>query len=442
MYDDILKKYRAQRPQFPEIRRPLVGSVIKEMRIDQGIRQEDFARASKVNLSTLKSIENDHQQATTVENINRFAHILGVTPDKLILYGREWDPANSFALKKSAPQPIRGIRAWKKIPGAWFPSIQLHYRDFDITPISPPLSTQKDFFFCRLLLPPKRKIAPLQLATHQWVIGFVSTGFDLKINHAGQTHTLTGNQGFALDGFYPHSVHNEDEQTTAVIYLMAKTESPSKMPRGRIPRTEARPGPLSIAKGIEVLRTRCSDRPEIPISVQHLADLTDQLDHEQIRKMMRLKKGSSVVYWAKIEDLLGATHTSMEDFLDWSQNKEKISFSLATAKTRARIEYPTYGVKFYSATPGGAGNQFYCGELTLEGRSTIKRDIWSRRDNAMIGIYVEEGEAEIAVGTKRSVLPLLKGESIYFDGALGYQLRNPGEHQTKIFFASCPGIQL
>ena len=57
----------------------------------------------------------------------------------------------------------------------------------------------------------------------------------------------------------------------------------------------------------------------------------------------------------------------MEDFLQWSRGEAKLPFALATAKTRAMIDYTAYqtaqGVKIYSAVPPNVGTDFFCGEL-------------------------------------------------------------------------------
>jgi hypothetical protein len=210
----------------------------------------------------------------------------------------------------------------------------------------------------------------------------------------------------------------------------------------------ALPGPktkpettINVARGIEVLRRERSDRPHIMLSVKHLADLTDNLDHEQIAKMMRLKKGSSVVYWEKIEDLLGGARVSMNDFLGWARRQPQKPFALANAKTRALIDFSTYyGVSIYSCVPP-AKSDLFCGELRIEGQGSLSKKSWERKDAAMIALYLEDGELEITVGKSRSTLPLGKGESIYFDGSLGYIVRNPGKAVTKAFMASFPAIQ-
>jgi len=131
--------------------------------VDKGIRQIDFAKKVGINEATLKSIENDHQQATTVDNLERMAAELGTTADELILLGRERDPANFFPLKRQTPQEIAGIRKRKRSPLEWHESVRLRFKNFDITPISPPLTASRDFFICRINLPPKRSVDNLSL---------------------------------------------------------------------------------------------------------------------------------------------------------------------------------------------------------------------------------------------------------------------------------------
>ena len=359
MYREIIEKYRQEGPQVPLSRRPLVGSVIKRIRVDKGIRQIDFAKKVGINEATLKSIENDHQQATTVDNLERMAAELGTTADELILLGRERDPANFFPLKRQTPQEIAGIRKRKRSPLEWHESVRLRFKNFDITPISPPLTATRDFFICRINLPPKRSVDNLSLGMHFPVVGFVSSGFNIKITYGNRSHAVTTNQGFALDGFYRHSFTNEDDDAAAVIYLMTKISNKTTSSPGPEAKSEAT---INVAKGIEALRKERSDRPGITLSVKHLADLTDNLDHEQIAKMMRLKKGSSVVYWEKIEDLLGGARVSMDDFLGWAHHQPQKPFELATAKTRALIDYSTYyGVTIYSCVPPTKSDLF-CGE--------------------------------------------------------------------------------
>jgi len=440
MYRDICERYRKELQDFPRLRRPLIGAVIKETRVDKGIRQIDFAKKVGLNLSTLKSIENDHQQATTVENLAKFAKELDLPAEEIILLGCERDPANYFVYKRTGPPAIKGIRKRKRFPEEWRASLRLRFKDFDITPISPPITTRKDFFLGRLVLPPKRVVEKLCVGVHNPVIGFIASGYNVHIRYAGQSATLTGNQGFSLDGAFRHEIANEDGDNTAVIYLLTKFPNFEKVRPINPPQID--PGDdLNIAQGIDQIRKHKSDRVDKPLAVTHLADLTDSLNHEQIIKLMRIKKTSSVIYWEKIEDLLAATGVSMDEFLLWCRRQEKNSFSMATIGTRALIDYSAYhGVKIYSCVPPDSRNEFFCGEILIESQTARAGNNWKRKDNSMIALYVEEGEIEITVGKRRSPLTLLKGESVYFDGSLGYSLRNPGQIQAKGFFASSPGI--
>ncbi len=435
----MFERYRKEFPHFPGGRRPRVGSVIKTIRIDKGIHQMDFARTVQINESTLKNIENDHQQATAIKNLTRCAEALGVSIEDLVLMGREWDEANYFALKRAAPRRIEGIRIRKRAPVEWYETVRIRFKDFDFTPISAPINTKKDFFCVRIVLPPKRSIDQLVLGIHNPVIGFLAEGFNLKIQYGEKEHSITSNQAFALDGFFPHSIVNDDEDHAATIYLMTTLPNYDKVRLSYQTRGKQL-NEMNIAQGIEHLREFCSDRPDHPLSVQHLADLTDFLDYQQIHKMTKLKKESSTVYWAKIEDLLGCAGVSIKEFFEWSYNRVPKPFYLATAATRANTEYLAEGVRIYHATPPGIKNRFLCGEIFIEGK---KAKSWKRQDSAMCALYLEQGEIEITVGGKiRPPLPLSKGESIYFDASLGYVLRNPVAAQAKAFFAACPAIQI
>lgn len=439
MYKELFEKYQSVFPEFPKVRRPQVGSVIKTIRIDKGIRQMDFAKTVDINESTLKNIENDHQLATTVENLAKCAKALGVSVEDLILMGREWDEVNYFALKRSPPRKIEGIRIRKRAPIEWHETVRIRYKDFDFTPISAPINARKDFFCVRIVLPPKRSIDDLALGIHNPVIGFVAEGFNLKIRYGGNERAITSNQAFALDGFFTHSIINDDEDHAATLYFITKLPNYDKTRLSYQP-----PGKpldqMNIAEGLEHIREFSSDRPGRPLSVQHLADLTDHIDYQQMHKIIRLKKGSGVVYWEKIEDVLGGTGVSIEDFLEWTHNRIPQPFDLATAATRANTEYLAGGVRIYHATPPALKNRFLCGEIFVEGK---KGKSWKRRDSVMCALYLEQGELEITVGGKlRSPLPLSKGESIYFDASLGYVLRNPAADQAKAFLATYPAIQI
>lgn len=439
MYRDIFQKYCEVLQQFPNVRRPRVGSVIKTIRIDKGIRQMDFAKTVQINESTLKNIENDHQQSTSVENLSKCAHALGVSVADLLLMGREWDEANYFALKRTAPRTIEGLRIRKRAPIEWHETIRIRMKDFDFIPISAPINTKKDFFCVKIIIPPKRAINKLFLGIHSPVIGFLSEGFNLTVQYGEKNQSLTSHQAFALDGFFPHSIINDDEDHAATIYLITKLPNYDKhYPSHRPVSKEA--GEMSIAQGIEHVREFSSNRPGRPLSVQHLADLTDRLDYQQMHKLLRLRSKSSTVYWEKIEDILGGTGTSIQDFLEWSHNRIPKPLHLATAATRANTTYLPEGVRIFHATPPGIKNGFLCGELFIEGK---KKKGWRRQDAAMCALYLEQGELEVTVGGKlRAPLPLSKGESIYFDAGLGYVLRNPTGIQAKAFLAAYPAIQI
>ena len=57
----------------------------------------------------------------------------------------------------------------------------------------------------------------------------------------------------------------------------------------------------------------------------------------------------------------------------------------------------------------------------------------------MIAAYVEDGDLRVEVGKNRKT-NLGSGESVYFDGNLGYIFTNTGSKPAKIFLATYPAI--
>lgn len=443
MLREIFKHYRDKLPDFPSTRRPRVGSVIREIRTNRGLRQMDLADEVRINHSTFKSFENDHQKATTVDNLERCAKALNVTTDELILLGREYDPGNFFIMKRSDEIPeIEGIRKRKHTPEDWFQSIRLRLKDFDLTPISPPINSKKDFFVCRLVLPPKRTIENLLLGVHMPIISYIAEGFNIKVLCGDKKpYSLTSGQAYSLDGFFPHSIFNEDEDHSAIIYLITKLPNFDKLSRLKSG-PACNPSPINISQGVDAIRSYRSERANKQMSLRHLADLTDTLNERQLIEIMRLKQGASVVYWEKIEDLLSATNVSMDEFLLWAQGLKDHPFSVANAKTRAWIEYIHHGLKIYACTPPGINNLFFCGQIFIEGAGQVSKDTWERKDKSMVALYVEEGEIQVFVGKRKKTISLSKGESAYLDGNLGYALRNASKTQAQVFFATHKAIQL
>ena len=191
-----------------------------------------MAKEIGINKATISAFENDHQKATSIENLGKYTKRLGGSVEGLILLGREYDPCNAFVLKKNDPEKssgnyemidqIEGLPARKHETKDWFNSVRLRMADFDVIPISPPINFQKDFFIARFILPPKRQIRNLATGLDCPVIGVISSGFDLRLGYADQSFDLNGIHSFRLNGLYPHSIINDSDEKTAVFYLVTK----------------------------------------------------------------------------------------------------------------------------------------------------------------------------------------------------------------------------
>ncbi len=451
MYSRILKKYKAVLTGFPDRRRPRVGAVIREMRINQGMTQADMSAKTGIHKATISAFENDHQRATSIENLEKYTARLGASLEEIILLGREYDPCNAFILKKTgtekeASENIDGLSQRKHETRDWFASLRLRMPDFDVIPISPPLAFRKDFFVARFLLPPKRQIRNLVAGPGCPVTGVISSGFDLRVTVGGQSFDLGGAQSFRLDGSFPHTISNDNDNHTAIFYLL------TRVPFGESPAGFQRPsktddGKMNIARALETLRCRLSRESGSPVPLRRMAAMSDTLHEKQIREMTRLKKESSVVYWEKIEDLLGATQTPLEDFLRWSRGTSHPGFSVSSTLHQAVITYGQHGVQIKTRNPLDGGKDFFCGVLDLEGvggkgqKPRIISD-WYRKDDTVTALFVEYGHVRLVVGKRKKVYDLGEGDSAYLDTGLGFSIRNRSAEDSRMFLATSPALPI
>lgn len=454
MYQKILEKYKETFPGFPDRRRPRVGAVIREMRVNKGIKQNEFSKLTGLNKRTISAFENDHQKATSIESLEKYAQILGGTVENLITLGREYDPCNAFILKRQdgasgeeteEVTEIEGVKERKHETRDWFKSARLRFNDFDLIPVSPPIHFKKDLFIARLIIPPKRRTPVLSTGIDSSVIGAVASGFDIRVEYAKETFDLGGAHAFRLNGLHPHVIINDNEDQTAVLYLITKIPFASKgSARGQ---GETKPSEkINIARAVETLRSQASQMPEAPLSLRRMASMTDTLHEKQLQEIMRLKKNSSVVYWEKIEDLLGATNTSMEEFLLWGKGARRKDFSISSSTNQPSIVFGACGVEIRTRTPYSQDKDFFCGYFEIKGtgkdaQKKLFRD-WYRKENTMTAFYVENGSIRLVVGERKRVYSLNEGDSAYIDASAGYSIRNPNDKDARLFFVTSPSFQI
>lgn len=77
--------------------------------------------------------------------------------------------------------------------------------------------------------------------------------------------------------------------------------------------------------------------------------------------------------------------------------------------------------------------------MYIDPKGGIRRASWQRKDDSKICAYIEDGELLVEVGKNRKT-SIREGESIYFDGSLGYIFTNTGSKPAKLLFASHPPI--
>lgn len=436
MYDQFVSDFKALLPEFPAEPDLDLGFAIKHIRLRMGLTQEELARDARMNLSALKTLENGYAKFTTISNLEVLSHVLRVPLREILLEAREWFPGNFFVLKLGEPSTA-GTRKRKRREEIWFKRKNLTYNGFRIDLSSPPLRAPAHFCLAILEIAPGKEIPRLKLRYPNQVVGFVERGTLKIVYGSNQEMNLFGNQGFALRGDKTHRFINLDMDNTLRLVL-AFHLAPSKTLAADSGSRKDQAG-VSAGKAIHRIRELYSDSKERLLTFAELSYLTG-LEEKSLQYLENTTQADQVVYWDKVEKITQALKMPFTRFLDLAEGKDEGSFSLATAHDRALIDYRHYlGVRIKSTVFPSTGNIFHMSEMYIEPRGGIRRVTWKRTDNARIAVYIEDGELRVEVGKNRKV-NLQQGESVYFDGSLGYIFTNPGSRPCKLFIATHPPI--
>lgn len=436
MYDTFIADLRRNCPGFPAEPDLDLGLAIKQIRLRMGMTQEELARYAKIKPSALKTLENGYARFTKISNLEEIARALKVSLQETLLEAREWFPGNFFVVKLAEPQP-NGERRRKRREEIWYRRKPLVYDGFKIDFVSPPLTVPSHFSFGIFEIEPGKGALGLKLASPNPVSGFVQRG-TLRVSYdGGKEFDLFGNQGFSFRGDKPHDFINLDPHNP-LRFCVAFSLTPSPRVKEEA-RAKPETGRLSIGRALRQIRRLYSDARDRLLTFAELSTLTG-LDEKSLQYLEKTTRPDQVVYWDKIEKITQALKMPLARFLDLAEGRDEGFFVTATAHDRALIDYRHYlGVRIKSALLPGTGNAFHLSETYIEPKGGIRRVSWRRTDEAMIAVYLEDGELVIEVGKNRKAV-IAAGESVYFDGRLGYIFTNPGAKPAKLLVATCPAL--
>lgn len=435
MYERFLADYRRRLPEFPKEPSLELGLGIKQVRLRMGLTQEKLARESGMKPSALKTLENGYAKFTKWAHLEAIAKVLEVSVREILTEGREWFPGNFYVSKLSEILPS-GKRKRKQREEIWFRRVPLSYEGYRLDFSSPPLTTPSYFCFAVLEIDPEKEIRDLKLPYPGQVAGLVQRG-TLKIIYDSRLETeIVANRGFLLRGDKPHDFLNPDKENPVRVW-MAFSPAPLKTPK-RAGKMKARESP--VGRAINRIRYLYSHSKTKPLSFVELSYLTG-LEEDSLRYLENTTDPDQVVYWDKIERITQALKMPLSRFLDLMEERDEGYFYRATALDRAVIDYQHYvGICIKSALFPSPINNYHLSEMSIEPKRGIRRSTWARKDEARIAVYLEAGELLVEMGRNRKAI-LKAGESVYFDGSLGYIFTNPSKgHSSKLLVATCPPI--
>lgn len=436
MYEQFIAQWKAALPEFPSHPDLDLGMGIKQIRLRMGMTQAELAQAAGIQPAALKTLENGYARFTTMKNLEALARALKLSIRELVLECQEWASGNFFAAKLADIKKKPRLRRPKHREDAWFKQKSMTSPGYQITSTTPLFSTPSHFCFFLFQMDPGKSIRGLKLHDPEPVTGFVQRGC-LRMAYEGLGEFMVlGNQGFTLRGDKLHHLINHDPDNPLHLCLAFPMDSRSHA----LPAFSGKTSSIfSIGRALHYIRHAYAASPRHPLTFSELARRTG-IDEKALQYLENTTKPGQVIYWDKIEKIIRGLGMPLSRFLELAEGKDEGYFYHATAHDRALIDYRHFlGIRIKSALFPGPHNRLQIAEMFIDPRGGIRRTSWKRKDNARISAYVEDGDLMVEVGKNRKV-NLREGESVYFDGSLGYIFTNPGNKPAKILFASFPPI--
>lgn len=426
MYERFIRDFFAQYPKLATEPSIELGLAIKHIRLRMGLTQDELAQDARLKLSALKTLENGYAKFTKTSNLEAIARVLRVSVSDIIQEAREWFYGNFFVLKFSKKDQETRLKR-KPLP----------YPGFTVDLLSPPIATPAQFSFAIVEIEAGQSIKGLKLPSANQVAGFIQRGTMKLIYDSKGEFDLFANQSFSLRGDKIHDLMNADPDNPLRLCLVFSL-APGKTAQ-KDSKKESGTAKCSVGRAIRSIRHLYSDSKNRPLSFTELSYRTG-LTEKSLQYLERTTEPNQVVYWDKIEKITQALNIPLTRFLGLAEGKDEGHVQIATAHDRALVDYRHYlGVRIKSALFPSAENAYHLSEMYLEPKGGIRRASWKRRDKAMIAVHVEDGELLIEVGKNRKAM-LTQGESVYFDGRLGYIFTNSGEKPAKLLVATSPAL--
>ena len=436
MYEQITAKFRGSIPGFPHEPNLDLGLGIKQIRLRMGMTQSELAKEAGMKPAALKTLENGYAKFTTIKNLEALALALKTPLGDMLLEAREWFPGNFFVTKLAETPQEHRKRRRKHREDIWFKQKPLTFGDSQITLITPPFTAPSHFYFLLISISAGKALRDLKLPHPNQVTGFVQRG-SLQIGYnTSQKFYLFGNQGFSLRGDKPHDFINPDKDNPLQMCIAFSLTAEECVQTANIPQNQPS---FSIGRAMKQIRDLYSHSEKSPMQFSELSRWTG-LDEKALRYLEDTTQKDQVIYWDKIEKITQSIKMPFSRFLELAEGKDDGYFYHATAHDRAFIDFRHFwGVQIKSSLFPGPQNHLQIVEMYIDPKDGIRRAIWKRKDDAKISVYVDDGELLVEVGKNRKT-NLREGESIYFDGSLGYIFTNTGTKPTKLLLASYPPI--
>ncbi len=423
-----------------------IGRAIRRIARLQHMKRVELATKLLCNVGVVTRLCGSYQYTTSWQQIVKYANALDVTPEELIRRAREEFYGNFFVVKgKLDPKESSD---YKKEGLILFESETLDYKDFYVIPHTPPLKSPFDFFAATLGIQGGKSISNRALSGRAEIFivpfqGGVEIATDTMKEEVipGNSLTLRTSGSWTIRNLADSRV----TEILVVIFPASALDDTSAQETNNNTKPNQVLEPYAL---LQIAREKLSPGAGAPLTLLQIAKA---LDLRQTSLKWIDEKKSVNLPLEELESLsmaLGRPTESFTNPVHFNQPGSYLGLTKTDERYHMRLSTDS-GVTFQTLVPiAKERRSFFAGELFLAAPDSepLKPGVsfqakhWSDQFEGFVFMMVLDGKPGLVVGKDRHYPNLERGETVYFNARLGFDLKNLSSGQTKLLLITYPLI--
>lgn len=443
MWQDYKKAFFGKFPRLQRERSISLGQGIRRIARLKHMKRVELATRLKCDIGVVTRLCGSYQYTTTWKQLVEYAEALDVAPEELIRRSREEFYGNFF-ITKSKVDPKEALQ-YKKEGLALFEVLTLDYKDYYVIPHTPAIESPFDFFVATVGIKGGKAISEISLA-HKAEVFVTPFQGGVEIASGKFKEEVVPGTSVTVKTSHPVTIRNlSDSRTTEIlIAIFPINEVDSKKERKHVGKQKEN---ADVYELLKLSKEWLAPDPETPFSITQLSRLLGL----KFTSLNYIDQGKAVnLPLEELERFSIALQYPFENFLTTNDSKNTFSrFSATKSNDRYEIRLkPEKGVKIQTLVSSAKDKRsFFAGELFLDEMEReqpgfpIQLKHWSDQFEGFVWMMVLDGKPGLVVGKDRHYPNLQRGETVYFNARLGFDLSNlESTGQTKLLFLTFPSI--